>query len=70
MVVWTSLSGRTGGQRRTGGGDRSKSEEQPHAKQIAAIPIGLRYLLDVFASASIARDKSEISRRCAMASAV
>jgi hypothetical protein len=30
----------------------------------------MRYLLDVFASAFIARNKSEISRRRAMASAV
>jgi hypothetical protein len=53
-----------------GGGDRPKSKEQPHAKQIAA---GLRsdaYQLDVFASAFIARNKFEISRRRAMASAV
>jgi class 3 adenylate cyclase len=64
----TDLEGRS---RYPGGGDRPKSEEQPHAKQIALPGCDrMRYLFDVFASAFIARNKVEISRRCAMASAV
>jgi hypothetical protein len=53
-----------------GGGDRPKSKEQPHANQIA-VSFAVECLsLGVFASAFITRNKLEISRRCAMASAV
>jgi hypothetical protein len=57
--------------RSTRGGDYSKSEKQPQAKQITPHSLqGMRYSLCVFARAFIARKRPEIPRRRAMASAV